>query len=480
MQRTRRGILAIVGIGLMWALSAPASANLETDMNQMFNDLGAIGNITQPGAFRGQAQNILVGGNLMMRSPAKNYQLLSWSAPSIRMGCGGIDAYGGSFSFINKSQLTAMFNNIMSNALGYFFKLALKSVCPDCEGGMQELFNQIKDTNLFNINSCQAAQALTNSVVGMWNSKLTEGCMGISDLLALNPDRQDARFDCTTDAPARTSNLYNDPDPNKRAMAPPTGNVVWKVLKEKTTGLSDDELELIMTFTGTVVFMPYVDGTTTPEVRTRPALIDSLRQLVKGHNQSSVPGKVKLTVYKCDTYNWDGCLDPTPVTTDITPFTELTKKWLMDGMAAIKARDDTGLTGTIKGFIDNTNIPVYKIMSIGATNDSLGISLIGQYNDLIAMDYVYTYMSRVLSDAIRQLAMAPQMDATEMKAVTKVVDEARAALQLLVAERSSVLLANASTIKVLEHLKMLERDMRATLPSQVRAMFEFASTIPQR
>lgn len=41
--------------------------------------------------------------------------------PDINAGCGGIDAYLGSFSFINGEQLQRFVKQIMSNAAYYFF-----------------------------------------------------------------------------------------------------------------------------------------------------------------------------------------------------------------------------------------------------------------------------------------------------------------------------------------------------------------------
>lgn len=51
--------------------------------------------------------------------------------PDINAGCGGIDAYLGSFSFINGEQLQRFVKQIMSNAAGYFFDLALQTTVPE-------------------------------------------------------------------------------------------------------------------------------------------------------------------------------------------------------------------------------------------------------------------------------------------------------------------------------------------------------------
>jgi conjugative transfer pilus assembly protein TraH len=47
----------------------------------MFNDLGAIGNYSAPGAFRGQVYNTYSGGSLMLRAPNKTYQLMAINYP---------------------------------------------------------------------------------------------------------------------------------------------------------------------------------------------------------------------------------------------------------------------------------------------------------------------------------------------------------------------------------------------------------------
>ncbi|WP_264757336.1 conjugal transfer protein TraH [Klebsiella pneumoniae] len=50
----------------------------------------------------------------------KTIQLVSMTLPDINAGCGGIDAYLGSFSYINSEQLQRFAKQIMSNAAGTF------------------------------------------------------------------------------------------------------------------------------------------------------------------------------------------------------------------------------------------------------------------------------------------------------------------------------------------------------------------------
>jgi conjugative transfer pilus assembly protein TraH len=97
------------------------AGDLNSEVNNMFNNLGAIGNYTAPGAFRGQTFNTYTGGNLMMRSPNKVYQLAAIQFPSAKAGCGGIDVFGGSFSHISATEFKNMLKNITAPCRGSLF-----------------------------------------------------------------------------------------------------------------------------------------------------------------------------------------------------------------------------------------------------------------------------------------------------------------------------------------------------------------------
>jgi conjugative transfer pilus assembly protein TraH len=68
------------------------------------------------------------------------------------VGCGGIDLFAGSFSFINEAQFVALLKNIGQNALGYFFQLALKSMAPEIAVTLEWLQDQAQKINALNVN----------------------------------------------------------------------------------------------------------------------------------------------------------------------------------------------------------------------------------------------------------------------------------------------------------------------------------------
>ena len=127
------------------ALAMPAQADVNTDLNKFFNKLGFEGNATRAAVWQGQAAGYATGGNLFLRNQVNNLQIASFTPPRITAGCGGIDAYLGSFSFVNSEQIERFIKQLMGNAVGYFFDLALQTAVP----GMKQVDPQMLNISTF-------------------------------------------------------------------------------------------------------------------------------------------------------------------------------------------------------------------------------------------------------------------------------------------------------------------------------------------
>ena len=298
--RSKRLIAGGLAITLATAPMASLPADLNTQMQTMFNDLGTLGNVTSPGAFRGQAMNLYTGGSLMMRAPGRNYQLINAQLPSLRAGCGGIDIYGGAFSFINKQQFISLLQNIGANAVGYAFKLALQSISPDIDKLLTELQDQINKINAMNINSCEAAQALVNGVVGEFDNSVQSGCANVSQYLGTVSDRAEARLTCATNAPSVVKAAAASSDPNVHNVTFVKGNVTWIALNQVGGSISQQEKELIMSMIGTVILAPPADDGSGASPRYAEPTVTGLRDLLLGNADSATQGNVDVDVYVCD------------------------------------------------------------------------------------------------------------------------------------------------------------------------------------
>jgi conjugative transfer pilus assembly protein TraH len=476
--RFHRLLSGMLALSLAFTPVGAMPADLNAEMQAMFNDLGALGNVTSPGAFRGQAMNLYTGGSLMMRAPGKNYPLINAQLPSLRAGCGGIDLFGGAFSFINKQQFIALLQNIGANAVGYAFKLALQSISPDIDKLLTELQDQINKINAMNINSCEAAQALVNGIVGEYDNSIQSGCANISQYLGSVTDRADARFSCSTNAPAVVKNAANSGDPNVRNTTFVKGNVVWQALNQVGGSISRQEKELIMSVIGTVVLYPPEDDGSGATPRYIEPSIVGLRDLLLGRSASPTQGNVDIEVYVCDEPT--ECMNPGRTAVSVKPFTQLVAERLRRISDNIATR--TTQTPADIGFINNTTEPAYKMLAVAnaVPGSNTAETLIETYKDVIALDYADTFLNRAIRQAMSALSQSLKRTAVEQEYVETLRRNAQEAQRQLLAEKQTAYAKVRSVSAMTQDLQTLERQLWSNMPAAIKSMLDFSSNITPR
>jgi hypothetical protein len=122
------------------------------------------------GSWSLQQQNHYAAGGFSMRYPTKNNQLFSFTAPKISVGCGGIDAFWGAFSFLDPEYLVQMLRNILQAAPAFAFKLALEAMCEPCSAILAELMAIAEAMNALAIDEC----GISNAIAGAGAKKVSE------------------------------------------------------------------------------------------------------------------------------------------------------------------------------------------------------------------------------------------------------------------------------------------------------------------
>ena len=148
----------------LMALSGHSQAEMKSQMNQLFFNMS---NVTDASAYQTQRRGVLAGGRVTGRTALMDESLFSLSPPSWKAGCGGIDLFNGSFSFINAEQLITLCRTIMANAAGYAFQLALDNAFPSGMKIMDGIQKKIQTMNQYLGNSCQLAQGLVNDTANL-------------------------------------------------------------------------------------------------------------------------------------------------------------------------------------------------------------------------------------------------------------------------------------------------------------------------
>lgn len=262
----------------------------------------------------GQRRGVFDGGSVSARSRIVSDPLIGFSPPSWDAGCGGIDLYAGSFSFINAQQFQSLLRAIAANASGYAFQMALSAMSPHA----MEIINKLQDTvqklNAGFSNSCQLAQGLVNDAASAFEGSLTAKTSKTLTSLGVG-DVFQTWTSSTGSGPATQARTSMSAD--QRANADLEGNIVWQALKRNSVGSrfpggDDSLLEAIMSITGTVIVgAPQGAGDgrgDSSPVSVRGNLL-SVRELVAGPRTDQA-----VTVYRCDNRSMNQCLNPTPVT----------------------------------------------------------------------------------------------------------------------------------------------------------------------
>jgi conjugative transfer pilus assembly protein TraH len=359
----------------------------------MFTRWGGRVNVTDPGAYNAQTRGFIIGGSLSARVPRTSLQPFSWKEPYIKAGCGGIDIFGGSFSFINAEQFTQFLQAIGQNALGYAFSLGLEAVCPTCNATISKLRQYMNDMNKYGMDSCMAAKALVNTAgdaMNLWDMKSCEADKGAianggydhvaGYLTCAAGSEGEVRQQLRDNSLLRSTN-YNQ---EKRKGAPKDSST-HQALKQFQ--LTPAERQEIMSLIGTW-YTRSDEGSTC--LYARPTL--TLAELVEG-------GSVKLL--KCGTGGFGDSEICEDVTTEESSLDGYAKK-ASDTMKAIyekiKKDPEEALSDDEKRFVNAVPIPAIGAMlrSVSKESPDLAKALIDLSSELVGATLAWHHIENFI------------------------------------------------------------------------------------
>ena len=245
--------IAAISLAMAVLAAMPAKASITDALDGMYMATG-----NEPTIYSSQRRLGMDAGYLRLRAPVSTFQVFSFAPPQLDAGCGGIDLYGGSFSFINADEFRQMLRQIGANALGYAFKIAIATMCPICDSIMTGLQDTMNKLTALQVDTCKWGSGLAINTIEALGGEVEErykiqatGDGSFTDTMqatrALFSDRGLARSD-------------GDPsgaDPNNLHV----GNLTWNALTltdaadtlafPDANGLSN--IELLLNIAGTVI-----------------------------------------------------------------------------------------------------------------------------------------------------------------------------------------------------------------------------------
>lgn len=117
------------------------------------------------GSYNTQQRGYYALGSFQGRWRMSNDYLLSASPPRLKVGCGGLDVFGGGMSYLDPEYLVQKFERMIQAAPAFAFDLALQEFCKPCVAAMHG-FEEIADSlNNIQINDCQMSKRVVKAVM---------------------------------------------------------------------------------------------------------------------------------------------------------------------------------------------------------------------------------------------------------------------------------------------------------------------------
>ena len=383
----KRFAFVLVLLSYLWLAVTPAFAGIDNSMDSYWRDSLSSSNGAGPSAYQGQESGYYTLGNYSYRSPQMTTQISAVALPSVKGGCGGIDVYGGSFSFINTDQIVATFKAVAQNAVGLLFEMAVKSLSELLGNEIEEMFGIVQKANLGAINSCEAAQSIVSGAVNALPAGALKSCMEIGLANGKYVDEAAARAACGFGGEAETTiDAASDDQRQKQAY---NRNLAWDaIMKHPLLGGDRQLAETLMTLTGTTVI--HVDDGGKTDMQTFGADADSdgmISALLDG-------GTIKI--HHCAD---DACLNLVAYgeTVSVTGLKSRVTA-IIDSIVA-KIISKQPLSTQEIDFLGLATIPLYKIASVQvAANRELAAPEMEKYADAIATDILIGWLEQNLHE----------------------------------------------------------------------------------
>ena len=374
---------------LCFIISVPTYADIGSDLNNFFNRLDLSTNVSTPQAYKGQQAGYYTGGSLFTRFKSRNVPVMNMQLPSLRAGCGGIDLYMGGFSYVNSDQMIALLRNIMSNATGYAFQLALEHTYPVIGNIAQKMQWLAQNVNQTNLNSCQMAESLVGGAWQTMRQGQQQVCEDIGQNQGYFADWTAARQACTTGGSITDMLNIARQDPQYQHFVIYNSNLVWQILNRHAFLARDQALaQLFMSLSGTLVIRDY-QGKDKPLLTFLPPLASDetlIHALLYGG---------EANVYQCD--NSQQCFWPEAKPTEINTENSIVgqiRKVLQGIVDKIDA--DTPLNPSEIGLLEASTLPLYKILTV-ETVFYQSIVEVDSYAEILAIDWVFQYLQEILT-----------------------------------------------------------------------------------
>lgn len=441
------------------AISTSAFANVSQDLDNFFNGIGFASNTTNPAAFESQAAGFFGGGSLYARNQVRQYQLVQLDLPSYRAGCGGIDLFTGSLSFLSEDKLVDLGKSVMTNSGAYAVDVMLATTVPELKQVRDYLQGLEQAANHASINSCELSQ---NLVGGVWPKTAAsqqkickdQGTLGKAGLFS---DYASARMQCAGNGFDRAIEKASlDPSTKKQVVM--NKNLIWSLLQNDALLSTDSELaEMVMSLTGTIIISKEGQVTNVPSLADNRDLINALLGTIDSSHTTKI--------WRCtDSTSSSQCMQVALRELNIPPEKSLKNRvrQLIESLNE-KLKHDEKPNNTEINFLSLTSIPILKFLTV-LNSTEYGHNLVDMedYAMLIAQDLLQNYLQELIQKVSNATAGSAFNDSLT-KTITHRITQAKqeiARLDPMVGRKLQ------EKLLLIERIGRIEKQVAANLESE--------------
>lgn len=459
---TRLRKLALMSASAVSIYAAPLQADIASDLSDFWTKSGGGVNSSRPMTYDGQRAGYATLGSVQVRTRSRSSELYNIQLPSVRAGCGGIDIFGGSFSFISAEELIALMEAIMQNAAGFAFELALESMSPAVQETVAKLRDLVQQVNAMNVSSCEAGQMLASSLWPAMDGASQHVCETIGSYQGLFADRLAAKHGCGTGGQRKAT--LSAANAELQEQVPTNVNYAWRAIKKNAFLSSDPALaEFFMTLTGTIITLEPASETEGPRqnpIAPRAASSEMIEALVGG-------GTVQIL--RCDEHS--DCLEPVSQDVTIADSSALIAKTRATILGIKDAIEDGNaqIPDEAVALLGMTSVPVLDMLVTGMSYQHIFVqSEIDAMAEVVAVDLAMIYIDRALQEMSASASRVATFGALPLEYQKQI----QATLSSLGKERMLAAERYSAAMRTLERLNLAKTELAAYSSSRFTAMLE--------
>ncbi|MDF0607039.1 conjugal transfer protein TraH [Neisseriaceae bacterium TC5R-5] len=452
----------------------PLQAGIESDMADMFNAMGGYANYTQGGTFHAQTANVYYGGSLVARFPNKNLTPMNIALPTVRGGCGGIDIFGGSFSFANKEQFVQFVRNLGNNAAGVAFEIALDSLDGLVGGAINKIRALVNQVNQTNLNSCQMAKQAVGGALGAVGQGMASACEASAVQDGTAQDGADSKWYCRVGANIATSAArVSGNDRNEKPIEFTGGNMMMQALER--LDIPADEKDFVISLTGTYVKKPPKAGETpTLDLSFYAPTITRAADLLQGIGTGASGNTVKLTLLVCTDGTDEGSsglkTHCAPQERTIRSMRSLVAERIQLLRSAIESNDKLSPADLQKvvALVENTPLPILK-MVISDASMQTGLTTT-KFMDVITLEYTVSWLHRMADVARRAAGMYLAKSLGESEKLENAMQNVNQLSRTIQGELGKAYAQASAEAALVQFMVQFDGQWRSTFPGIANAM----------